>query len=62
MIRRIKDRQQKKRHGHNGDGVKMEGRHTIIHGSYNIVNVTGEGGGSFLSMNSGEMSGNEKKE
>ena len=52
----------KKRHGHNGDGVGVEERHTIVHGTYNFVNISGEGGGSFSFMNSGGFSGNGKKE
>jgi len=31
----------------------MEGRHTIVHGSYNVVNITGECDGRLSFMNSG---------
>ena len=41
--------------------MEVEVRHTIVHGTYNVVNITGECG-SFSFMNRGGLSGNEKKE
>ena len=52
----------KQKHDHNGGGVGVEELHTIVHGTYNVVNISGDGGGSFSFMNSGGLSGNGKKE
>ena len=51
----------KMKQGHNDNGVEAERDQAIVHVTYNVVKITGEGGGRFSFTNSGVLSGNEKR-